>query len=568
MPFDYFGENRGGIDIDVNALVNARESGTKVGAATPSVLSAITQGIEGGVDLISKLQQVDIQKSEAELARNKVAQIGTINQQAQANLKATQLSNEINSIQSNISQQTQLLQLEAQKAKLTEEANKLSYETALRDKKKKLQNEMASSDRLTQKRLLLSSEYADVFAEDPDLLATYHAPLSRFMTQQENNAINTATKRAATNKAYQAKALAQTATVRALEDVFDNDSFIGEAAEKAGITPSEVPYVAQFEPTGKFVYPQNEGKLERNPDYIPEGAPKSYDLIIGNTIVSRGAPVKLKDQASQYRVARSYVSGEMGRRAQAQISKEEGDKEQRELEVQREAQRAYAPEVSDDVAVSTAPATYKPNALAVQETLTTPIVTKSRNIQIANNPYAHRVVQKALGLPDEKFDNIRPDVVTMLKQAETPPQGFGGNYTDEQLKPVQQAIKNIATYSAEEAYRNNPEVQKDYTMEMVKEYHEAVRKATEPISEFHGTGVGEKWEALAEYGPFAFDPPREVKTPEDLYVLTHFGSYADEMARIVNQYRIQAAQAKRAIVKAGELSRAKLNVLQKAQGLQ
>lgn len=545
MAFNFFTQPQGP-NIDINLYPNAVSAGINAGNAQKTPLQNIVAGINQGLETVQQFQQVQSNALTIAAKQNAVDQLPVENQIREEQLKSQQTANKINDLKAQIAADTQQEALDAEREELLNKASKAAEDRQLREQKNQFQNEFVSLDPLSQKQLLMSGKYNNVFAANPNVFSQALGMVRPYLNQAEQASFDTMLRKASTSQAIQREAAQRQQAFQQARQALTDDFNVLEAADAAKILPEDVPYKARLVPHGK--YENTPSGLVENEGFDPADAAGRYDIIIGNKIVSSGAEKSIRALFGKYKNERAWQDGTYQNRALSAID-QAASARAAAAQANQQAQTSFAPEQQAQTPSSKQLyGTNNPNPAAVRDIVQTPVKTRSGQINVANNPYAYDVVQKSLGLSAPSFNTIKPQVGELLKVAEAGPIGYGGTYSTDQVTALESAVSSISQYTAGTAFDSNPKVAAAYTPEMVKAHNSNVDLFENALR----FGVVDKSSAVLYGGEFKgedISQMQKVESPRDLYILRNKGVYSDILNRIVNGYAEQVRATRLAMVK-------------------
>lgn len=346
MAFDFFTQPRGP-EIDINLYPNSASAGINAGNAQKTPLQQVVQGIGTGLDLYGKYQQVQDNALSLELKQNSVDQLPVTNRIQEEALQNAENINDINELKVRRAQALDVLQTDADRAKLIEETHTAEAEALLQKRVADFRKQMASSDPQTQANAILGGQYNDLFISSPKTQqAAYTSLLTNpTVSPDQKLSIQRALRNSAIDDYYQRQAFEnQEAFGKTRAEYLQGKgaSLISKAARQTGLAPENVPDNIRYEETGKFEIDPNTNRIKLDPitkqpmisknwlNMAKSGATVKgqYDVFSKapgheNELIDTAVDKDLYDLHNNYIGGRSLQDGTYARDARAHVSKAE-----------------------------------------------------------------------------------------------------------------------------------------------------------------------------------------------------------------------------------------------------
>lgn len=539
MAYDIFTQPQGA-NINTSLFPQAASAGINAGNAMKTPLQA---GIEGAIQGIQTGQSI---------VRNQ--QI--INADA-AQQEQIRISNERQQIALQRDKELEQLQTGSDRAKLQDETIKYSQDAALRQKQDEFQKAFAAADPLQQKQLVFSGQYADVFANDPNVYKQSVATLYPNLSPSEREAAGYNGQRYGTQNYYDKQRQINANKYSLLSSELAANDIIQNTASRSNLTPEQVPEKVEIAPSGKYardpnthkiLFDDKTGRRKISEDYDPTSKPQTYEFIHQGQIVQEGVTPDLAGKINTARGLKGYVDGSYQNRAMAGITnnqKAQQQQTQRQEQVQQDSN--FAPEKPGYVAES--PDAVKPNPNALANIPGTPLLTKSGQLNLSDNPKAYEVARSTVGLKTEDFDKIKPEFKNIFETIEQGRQGTAGTFSKDQLTTLDSSKESIAKYLSKREFETNPKLKKVYNSLSVQAHNAQVEQAWELInnplkSMFTSSNAAELLKTFG--GNLSPNQLVEVDSPEELYALKSQSRHNELLNVMINRYE----QSTRAALKA------------------
>src|SRR3990170_3159310 len=500
MAYDIY-TNIPGPNIDTSLFVNAASRGIAAGNALPTKTTAIIQGalkgFEQGLDFRTQMQ-------EQEVRQNQIEQLPTTNAIQEQQLQNAELANQLNTLKVDIASRTHELSIEDEIAKLTNEKGKLQQETALRNRLVDFNKTFQESDPLKQKQMIESGQYNDIFAANPNTYSQAITTVFPYLNQQEKAAASLNLKRANINNYHDKQALnnikdletAQLAAEDALGQLGVN--------EKVNLPPDQIPLKVEVVPLGKYITDDNGNITGQNDIYTPSS--NAADLKIGNQIVAKDVDNATLKQIRTYKNKYNWVNDVYRNRALGQVGRAFNDTQK---------------------AISGATPQPQPRTQATQE---------------------------SLGLVESDYKPIMSTVKNLLTEASSKPEDSYNKYSQSQLIKLNEAKDQIGKYTSGLQFEKSPELQKQFTSEMVSLHNKIVDEFNYFIKDPMAEGFGMAAYLANNYKGITLDQLVKVSSPKDLYSIKQQGFYNEMLDQIVANVRSQISASEKALAKFGSRS--------------
>lgn len=539
MAYDFFTQGRGP-NIDVRLFPAAAGLGVEAGNRQKTIAESIVGGIQQGMDIYKGYQE--IQRNQQIIEADPLEQ-----QRKAAELERIQQQNRILETQAYISTQTEQLQLDAAEAKLKKDAEVLTAQANLSKKKTQFQNEFAAADPLNKKKMIFGGQYNDVFADDPDVLATSANSVRQFLTPEEQIGIDAASKRSYANKGLQAEQRRQQQQFEASRSEYENDPELESIKNRSGLTFDEMADKVRVEPHGKYI--STPKGLELSPDYDPKASRGFYDYWLGNKILDQAVSSKATGVFNSYKSKKALYDGRDLAAKNRQIDLEEIQALERlKQERIKRAQAAPSGPVGPPqprMEEPTGPPKANPVLAAPASVSRVPIITTEGEIRLSDNSDALDYVGRTIGLSRAENPFITDKGSEFLRVIEEPPSGWFGSRSGEQDAKLAESISDLSDYAARKQYEELPEEERaNYDEAHVKAHNKAVVEARSRLGRDFMFPVVEGLPVIRSISQL-----RTVKTPEELYVLYNEGPFVTVLDNLAASFQDHVAKSRAAYLK-------------------
>lgn len=179
--FNFFSQLQGPV-VPISLFGDAARSGTQVGAATPTGLTA---AIQGGIKGFQQGQEIVQNNQAIAINQHRIDQQPTEDAIQQERLEAAQQANEIQALQVEVAKKTQKLRLDTAEQELVNKNAELTKATQTFDNKKLIAEKLASNDPGAKRSVLDNPDLLGTILEDSKYANSVFGQLSTVMSEDE-----------------------------------------------------------------------------------------------------------------------------------------------------------------------------------------------------------------------------------------------------------------------------------------------------------------------------------------------------------------------------------------------
>lgn len=540
--------------IPISLFGDAATQGIAAGNALPTETTAAIrgaiQGVQQGQQIQSNQLSIERQQQENEIRANQIEQLPVQNEMDQVQLENARKVNELNQIKLEMDRANKQDLLDAELARAQYQKQTYDQKKALDEKAAKLQSQYAQADPLEQKQMLFSGEYDDVYAAEPRLYDQHLSKVYGSLNDSEKQSALLASGKLNIDRRYKDSLDKYSQALKKSQVELENDPAVIEAANATNKNYEDIVDDIVPVPSGKYVTNDDgtiqfgkDGKLLQSPNFVP-GSDSKIDFRVGNKIVVKGVDRKSYDKITNYKFNRSNVDGTIR------------DEQIRDLErtygATKESQEPAQPKQDTFIINKAAPAQIpqdgrvRHNPAAIMDV---PNISFKGDINVSTKPQAYEITRNYLGLDERDFAQIKPQVKDLLNVIDVGPKGWFGHYDTTQLKVKDAAEDKIAKFVSEKEWDTNPEVQAQYTQNMVRDHNRVVAEWKEAMKNptwVMGRGIATP-EALDMQ--LTYETLTPVQSPKELYVLRNSGVVKDNLSKLSARLEEELRKNKQAEVR-------------------
>lgn len=507
----------------LDGTINAITKGLAAGQSTPSTISSIAQGIQGGIQNYqsTRINEAKITTAEAQAAT------------APGKVAATNAENQT-------------------------KTTKAQYDNNILLQKQALNEILKSGDTQKINEAFTSGEYAPVFGADPTYATAvfrtagpYLTPdVTQFYLNQEKGKQSLSSQEKFNQK--------QELNRQKANQEYENSDLLHHIRDKnPDLTPYDILRRGEVEQANKYKLnedgtyardPQTDAPILNEFDPTAKAANSLYnirDTKTGKLLISnlQGNDKELLNFKKTRSLSNGNPSSEY---APGPIEQGIAQSEGRVATIQEPKKEEPVP-----TAPTQAPVVQRkysgPRLTEAQDVVSkTNFITPSGTTDIANNETAKTALATAVGLKD--ITPYESDIKTVLSAAEYDP-SFSKIEDPEarqhEVNNVAGAKRKIITASLKDSYDATPEATKssDYTDESVKAHNKQVAAAIELIKTPHLVYGGDPFGALsASTTSIPASQLIYADNPEELYIIRQYDATSSRLDSVINSMRNRAAE--------------------------
>lgn len=478
MAYDYYSQMQGPA-ISVSLFADSYSKGVDAGNAVPSPVKAVVDGLLGGYQTGQKIQQNNqvLEQNQHTIDRQPVE-----DQLQDEQLQAAQQKNDIQALELEVAQGTQTEQLDYTKAALTEKANQLKAQSALRKKGEDFSKayQEAATPQL-KKQLIFSGQFNDYFAANPNAFksSVLNPEVFGTLTDSEKQAVTLGIgKKEAIS--YADKIAQQNAPkLKSAASAWDSSATGTHLAVATGINndPVKVANSVMIVPTGQYQVDPATGRAKRDLT-VKQGA---NNFVLGTPdVASKTYQAFSKDG----RLLQSDISEE-DKKLYDQVKKLDPlvngtYKQQQVAKVEAQAKAAQKPPVAQATTgvspeASTRSQTFNNNSPKVEEFgpyLSTSSTSPAATVEQIDPLQAE--IKQTFNLTDTQASTLKTPIsffnAAVRTYADLP---AGQNWAGAQLTK-NAAIDMLSQTVADSEFVNNEALKLLYTPKKVEEYNKSI----------------------------------------------------------------------------------------------
>lgn len=560
MAFDMYTQPQG-VNIPISIWGDAMAQGTAIGSKVPSTLGAIAQGLTQGINNAQAVYQTQQQIAATALdiqAKEQSLQLQPLRQQQleqQIQIQNNQLKEDAMKQEQAVATQAQAI--EAKKAQLTEITASNTEATKNRTEADNFWSKFSNADPQTQKEMTLSGEYAGFFANNPKAYqAAWGSLRQELLNDDERRQGQYYGAKLNLDKEYRTNVPkyreAESKNRAAVQGDGDFTSLAADMNLSPNLAMDRIELVdngsLKIDPTTGTRIRGDKGTFVPAEGYDPTKVSSTLDAFDKETgkLIRAGVPRALKTKFDNWRASSSLADGTYLNQETDSLKKilayPDASKSAvtpasptQEVPIQQVVTSNFAPSKEEDIAKQKA--TKLNDGVKVAPRIAdrmaeVPIGTKEGTTNITNDksingkPTAYDIAQKTLGIPKEKFSEIKPSITKLYRLLEEEPKGWFGPYDPEQQEVHDETTKSIIDYMGELEFKTASNSANLYN-------ERSVRAHNKIASEFAGYMRGEQGIdevrmkfLIAQHG---IETMVMVSTPQELCTLLNARKFGDAL---------------------------------------